>query len=240
MWAKGANYSIFDIPPRVITMPYVKRLAIMYSNLGNLSNHYYDLPGYTILTSVIGFAIYDATNLTGDTNPQRLNISIAGEPIKVRFPNDQMKVSQKNNETKMKCVRFDPINGLVVLSDMISPNVCITRALGQFAIAMPSINVPQTQPSPSPLPLLSKGRKRRESEVWKWWVIGIGVGLLVLMLSITGSVLCYNAFRARKIAKMERKAEKSEALDTIWIGTSKMPSASVTRTRAMLENDFAP
>ncbi|KAK9743118.1 hypothetical protein RND81_03G218700 [Saponaria officinalis] len=241
MWVKGANYSTFDIPPRVITMPYVKRLAIMYDNFGNLSSNYYDLPGYEILSPIIGFAVYNATDLSGDTNPQRLNLTIAGEPIKVRFSDDQMKLSHDNNVMNMKCVRFDPIiNRLVVLSDMISPNICLTRALGQFALAMPLINAPQPQPQPSPFPLLSKNRKRSVFAEMKWWLIGIGVGLLVLMMSIMGFVICYKAFRVRKILRMERKAEKSEALDTIWVRTSKMPSASVTRTRAMLENDFAP
>ncbi|PHU08737.1 BTB/POZ domain-containing protein POB1 [Capsicum chinense] len=60
LWEKGANFSGFSIPPRTILVPYVKRIHIVYNDLGNLSSHYFNLSGYNLLTSVIGFIVYDA------------------------------------------------------------------------------------------------------------------------------------------------------------------------------------
>ncbi|PHT83407.1 hypothetical protein T459_11850, partial [Capsicum annuum] len=57
---KGANFSGFSIPPRIILVPYVKRINIWHNDLGNLSSHYFNIAGYNVLTSVIGFIVYDA------------------------------------------------------------------------------------------------------------------------------------------------------------------------------------
>ncbi|KAF3618886.1 putative endoglucanase-like, partial [Capsicum annuum] len=60
LWEKGANFSGFSIPPRTIPVPYVKRIKILYNDLGNLSSHYFNILGYNLLTSVIDFIVYDA------------------------------------------------------------------------------------------------------------------------------------------------------------------------------------
>ncbi|KAL4385787.1 hypothetical protein GQ457_15G019530 [Hibiscus cannabinus] len=41
LWEKGTNSSFIEIPPRVITMPHVKRLALVYHDLGKWSSKYY-------------------------------------------------------------------------------------------------------------------------------------------------------------------------------------------------------
>ncbi|KNA08204.1 hypothetical protein SOVF_164640 [Spinacia oleracea] len=230
----------------------------MYENLGNLSSHYYELPGYTFLTKVIGFAVYDASGSSGEKRSKRLNITLIGEPIKVKFSKGELLLSQgrnnsnvKNNKVK-KCVRFDPLNGLVELGDMLRPNVCLSQGVGHFAIAMPKVNdstppPPPPSPLPSPpSPLLPSSLGRRDKRkkkiiaLWVWWVVGFAAGFVGLMLLVVCIVLGYKIISSRKFKRMERMSEKSESLDTTWIGNSKLPLAPVTRTQAVLENDFAP
>ncbi|KAJ8444743.1 hypothetical protein Cgig2_030417 [Carnegiea gigantea] len=243
LWDQGANFSYIDVPPRVLTLPYVRRVGIICENFRNWSSHYHELPGYTFVTAIVGIAMYDATDLSGKTKAQRLNIETRGEPVTIKFRD--IRVPKGGNTSDLTCVMFSPSNGDVELSNMTRPNVCSWRDLGHFGIAMPGIIAP-VAPPPSPSPPRgrrgSPRRKRRKDQSeWKWWVIGFAAGLAALGLLVLISVVCYTTFASGKIKKMERRAEKSESLGTIWIGNSRMPSASMTRTQASnLENDSTP
>nr|POE82213.1 hypothetical protein CFP56_49829 [Quercus suber] len=46
--------------------------------------------------------------------------------------------------------------------------------------------------------------------------------------------------KKKKIRKMEKQSEKGVAIDTFWIGGTKMPSASMIRTQPALENEYVP
>ena len=244
LWARGANFSSFDIPPRIITMPYVKRIAIMYENLGNMSSYFYDLPGFKFLTPVVGLVIYDATDVEGRTSPKRLNIALMGKPIRVSY--DHIQVPRGRNSSLLKCVRFEPTSGLVELSDTVSHGVCSSKGPGHFAIALPAVNSTTFSPSPSPSPSFSPlpsplRRGRRKLWPWTWWVVGISAGVAGLILAVSISILGYKAFATRKLRRMESKSEKAESLDARWIGNSKLPWASMTRTQAVnLETDSIP
>lgn len=243
LWAKGAKYRWFEIPPRMMTKPFVKRLAIMYENFGNLSSYYYELPGYRLLTRVVGISIYDATDLSRTRSPKRLNITLAGEAIRVIFS----KGLRKWNHHRIKCARFDPVNRIVELSKVVKSNVCSSQAVGHFAIVMPRSGRigPTTAPTPgigptmqvstaAPTDPLSSSRKKRK--VHKWWLIGLGGGLAGLILLVSVSVVGLKAIGWRKMRRMETSTDKSEALDTRWINeTSKMPSASMIRTQPSLD-----
>ncbi|KAJ0111234.1 hypothetical protein Patl1_00544 [Pistacia atlantica] len=61
-WTSGANYNSINIPPRVVTTPYAKRIAIVYENLGNWSSSYFGVRNYSMVTPVVGFTVYDASN----------------------------------------------------------------------------------------------------------------------------------------------------------------------------------
>ena len=39
---------------------------------------------------------------------------------------------------------------------------------------------------------------------------------------------------------MEKVSERGESFDTVWIGKSKLPSASMVRTQPVLENSYLP
>ncbi|WJX93316.1 hypothetical protein P8452_74856 [Trifolium repens] len=57
------NYKEFHIPIGVIEKPYVKRLVLVYQNLGNFSEKFYPLPnGFSYLTPVLGLLPYSGVN----------------------------------------------------------------------------------------------------------------------------------------------------------------------------------
>ncbi|XP_028774822.1 uncharacterized protein LOC114731743 [Neltuma alba] len=179
LWKRGANFSYFQIPPKTITIPHVRRLAIVYQNLGNWSSHYYNLPGYSLVTSV--------------------------------FPNTTFLAGVKS---RARCVTFSA-NGTFYISEMMNQNVCHSREEGHFTIVVPL------------------ERKRRR---WYLWVIGSVVGFLVLIWVMTYvGISSMRLLKAKRIRAMERQADEDLVLQSRWVGTSKMPSAAVTRTQPVLE-----
>ncbi|XP_047983949.1 uncharacterized protein LOC125224573 [Salvia hispanica] len=107
LWRKGANFSSFLIPPNTLPMPYVKRLLIVYHNLGNCSSSYYSLSGYTLLTPVVGFLVYDASS----KNLSNVELNTNGKTISVSFN------SNSSGNEGAKCAAFGPLRD-VFLSDL--------------------------------------------------------------------------------------------------------------------------
>ncbi|CAN4111498.1 unnamed protein product [Withania somnifera] len=222
-WRRGANFSFFKIPQRVLPWPFVRRFDIIYENLGNLSSKYYDVSNYTFVTPVIGFLAYDATRSREDYGMVELHTM--PNHILVHFP--QISLPQANNNSNknvtMKCVRF-VTNGTIEFSNVTKNNTCISRGQGHFAIVVPSL----------------KPEEEKKGGEWKWWVIGFGVAIVGLVLLVVMGILICKCVRLKKIGNMEKKSEKSEALDTVWVGDSRMPTASGIRTQPVLENSYVP
>ncbi|KAJ0673346.1 hypothetical protein HanOQP8_Chr13g0506981 [Helianthus annuus] len=210
-WRKGANYSGFLMPPQIFAYPFFTRLDIVYSNLGNQSSFYYNVPNHTLVAPVVGFNIYASGNLT------KLNLTLFGGPILVEFPVPQ--------HEKAKCVMFYS-NGTYEMSNMTTQeNMCSVRDQGHFSMVV------QQVPSP---------KKKDRGKLWKWWVFGFAVGVLGLLLVGFIVFVLIRIFRMTSIAKMEKEAEKNEVLGTTNVGQSKMPLATVVRTQPTIENDYIP
>ncbi|KAG5626632.1 hypothetical protein H5410_011850 [Solanum commersonii] len=192
-WRKGANFSFFKIPHRVLPWPFVKRFDIIYENLGNLSSKYYDVTNYTFVTPVVGFLAYDARR--SRENYGMVELNTMENHILIHFP-----PNKDNKNVTMKCVRFVK-NGTIEFSNVTMNNTCMSRGQGHFAIVVPSL----------------KPEEEEEEEE-----NGNGNGGL------------------KKRGNMERQSEKSEALDDVWVGNSRMPSASGIRTQPVLENSYVP
>ncbi|KAM3270779.1 hypothetical protein P3S67_028981 [Capsicum chacoense] len=104
LWEKGANFSGFSIHPRTIPVPNVKRINIVYYDLGNLSSHYFNISGYNLLTSEIGFMVYDApSNISTITSLTKVGLRPMGQPISVEFKN----LSEMVKGRITKCAMFD-------------------------------------------------------------------------------------------------------------------------------------
>lgn len=222
-WLTGANLSYFRIPPRILPVPFVKRFDLLYQNLGNWSHVYYHVPNYTLITPVVGLMLYNASNSStkGDWG---LDLGVNGDPILVQFPSISLR---DNKNVTLQCVQFGA-NGSVELTNMTSPNTCIIRNNGHFSIVVPS----SLPPRPSP--------NKRKEEIWKLWVLGFGLGIIGLILVALLGVLTYKFVKRKRIGQMERQSERNEALETTWIGRSRMPSATGIRTQPTIENEYVP
>ncbi|GAU16844.1 hypothetical protein TSUD_367920 [Trifolium subterraneum] len=80
------NYNEFHIPIGVIEKPYVKRLVLVYHNLGNFSEKFYPLPiGFSYLTPVLGLLSYSGVNLSATKLPQLDLRASVDKPISIKF-----------------------------------------------------------------------------------------------------------------------------------------------------------
>ncbi|CAI9094233.1 OLC1v1029934C1 [Oldenlandia corymbosa var. corymbosa] len=206
----GANLTNVSIPPRSLPVPYVRRLLIVYHDLGNWSSIYNDVPGYTLLTSVIGIMIYNASNMNS-TKLTKLDLKATEKPILIQFNSS---ITPSGSNPRAKCTTFDAY-GRVTMSEMSLPNVCQTRTLGYFSIETPS----------------------KQRKVWIFWVLGFVLGFLclVFVVLLIGTILL-RALTVKRTNDMEREADEGEVLHTFWVNSSKMPRATITRTHPDLEN----
>ncbi|KAK8958168.1 hypothetical protein KSP40_PGU007816 [Platanthera guangdongensis] len=79
----------------------------------------------------------------------------------------------------------------------------------------------------------AKGPGRFGVVNWRVWVaVGLGGLVLVLGAGIWVGVLVR---RRRRMRQMVKEAEEGEALDVVWVGWSKMPSAGLMRTQPIME-----
>ncbi|PIA49175.1 hypothetical protein AQUCO_01300202v1 [Aquilegia coerulea] len=219
-WTMGENFSEFHLPQRILPVPFVNRVDIVYQNLGNWSSTYYSVPGYSMVTPVVGFMVYNATDTTSD-NISKLNISVMDKPISIQFP--QLLLPQGSNLSTVKCVRFVE-DGSTELSDMaLDSRVCTTHDQGHFSVVVP-------------MPKKAKTKER----LWKWLVVGFALGFAGLVLFGLIGFSVFKCVKKKRLAKMEKQADEGVSFENIWIGMSRMPSASVTRTQPVLEHNEVP
>ncbi|XP_062076031.1 uncharacterized protein LOC133780176 [Humulus lupulus] len=214
LWCKGANFSYFSIPSRTISLPHVRRLALVYQDMKNWSSHYYTVPGYSLITSVVGFMAFDASNSSADSFT-KVNLTTMGKPISIHFRHLTLAESTKS---ETRCVTF-AANGSSYLSEMSSFGECQSREQGHFSVVIPEGNSVQ-----------------RKQNVWHWWLTGFILGFIVLVLLGFAGIFFMRILRTKKIQIMERQADEDLVLTSRWVGQSKMPSAGVTRTQPVLEN----
>ncbi|KAL5747601.1 hypothetical protein ACOSQ2_024898 [Xanthoceras sorbifolium] len=214
LWNIGANFSNFHIPSRTITVPHVRRLAIVYQDFGNWSSLYYSVPGYLMIAPVTGFMVFDASNVRA-RRITKLSLNTTGKPIVIRFSNLTF---SEGMISRARCATFSS-NGTLHLSKMSMLSVCYSQDQGHFTIVVPL--------------------KRRPS-LWYLWVLGFVLGFGVLVLVGYLGVVSLKLLKTKKIQVMEKQADEDLVLDTIWVGGSKMPSATVTRTQPVLEDGSFP
>ncbi|KAF3681433.1 putative succinate dehydrogenase [ubiquinone] iron-sulfur subunit 3, mitochondrial-like [Capsicum annuum] len=165
-------YKEFFIPSGIIVEPYVKKLVLVYQNLGNWSSFYYPLPGYTHLAPVLGILAYDANDLYA-TNLPELDILALEDPITIWFPN----VQPAPEGSFPKCVCFYS-NDLVEFGDVKDGNTCETRIQGHFSIVAEVKAAPSPSPTPSaneiaPSPSPTADENDHQNIYSKMWAISL-------------------------------------------------------------------
>ncbi|GJN07144.1 hypothetical protein PR202_ga24946 [Eleusine coracana subsp. coracana] len=232
------GYFEFNIPTGVIVQPHVERVVLVYQSLGNWSDSYYPIPGYTYLAPVLGLLVYDALDLSA-VGLQEQNVIVTESPISVTFSNVR---EVPAGGPSPRCVYFD-LNGVPQFSDLNETNVCSTYRQGHFSIVVNSSAVPPAPaPPPSgaiapPIPPAGEQGKKGNSKAWKiaGGVVGgvLGLGLLASLM------ICLVVHkRHKKLEAMERNAEVGETFRMAQVGHSQAPVASGTRTQPVIENDY--
>ncbi|KAK6129999.1 hypothetical protein DH2020_036281 [Rehmannia glutinosa] len=213
LWTKGANFSDFIIPPKTLPVPYVKRLLIVYHNLGNWSSLYYTLSGYTLLSPVVGFLVYDASSYNFRTkNLSKIELNTNGKPVSIDFQNSSL--ADRGSDLRAKCAAFGAY-GKVFLSDMSLPNMCYSRNQGHFSIVIPFM---------------------KKQKISPFWIVGFLGGFLGLILVGFAGIVGVRSLMGKRNQEMVKEADEGECLETYWIDNSKMPRAEVTRTQPVLES----
>lgn len=229
LYKRGVQYKEFKIPTEVIVQPYVKRLVLVYQNLGNnWSSSCYNISGFIHITPVLGLLAYDAANLSA-TNLPVLNV-VSKSPILINFTNVLINFTNVRPVSGARCVYFD-LNGMPVFEDLISGNICSTRQQGHFSIV---VNASMISPPPAPSPVHAK---RNKSKAWK--IVSAVVGgfiALVLLALLVAWMVRYR--QTRNMAEMERRADVGEALQMARVGNTQAPVAVGTRTQPVLENEY--
>ncbi|KAL6498827.1 hypothetical protein OROGR_028374 [Orobanche gracilis] len=220
LWTNGANHtSYFSIPPSTLPWPLTKRVDIVYQNLGNWSSYYFDVPNHTFVTPIIGFLVYDPNTTSTNQGPIELEL-VVENPIIVRFPNFFIQKDMNIHEA-MKCVRFDT-NGTLELSDLTLESTCVVDRQGHFSVVIPN-------PSGT------------DKVIKRWVIVGVLGGFMLMVLVFVACVVGYDKWvKWNRIKKMDRMSDTNVALDTIWIGRSKMPFGDGTRTQPDIENRYVP
>ncbi|KAE8662796.1 putative protein binding protein [Hibiscus syriacus] len=221
-----AMYKEFQIPIGVVEQPYVERLVLVYQNLGNWSLQYYPLQKYTYLAPVLGLLAYDGSDLSAKNLPE-LDLRAFRGPIKIRFLN----VESVPEGSVRKCIWFD-LHGLVEFSNLTAPNECSTIHQGHLSIVTESISPPTPPPE-------REGRGSNSKRIWI--IIGSVVGGVAL-LALLGILVIWarKCKQRKKMQEMEKAADSGEALHMTTVGDTKAPSATVTRTKPTLEDEYVP
>ncbi|KAG6473973.1 hypothetical protein ZIOFF_067893 [Zingiber officinale] len=225
------RYNEFEIPAGLIVQPYVRRLVLVYHNLGNWSSFYYPLPGYTYLTPVLGILAYDATNLSA-TNLPELSIVVSESFISINFTNVTHVL-----RGDARCVWFD-VNGSPDFQNLVSSNTCSTYRLGHFSIVINSSEIaPSPMPSSPPGPVTTPGgSKNSNAKAWK--IAGGVVGGLVALAALMLLIYCIRQRKNKKVGQLEQHADAGVSLQTARVGNTQIPVASGTRTLPVLENEL--
>ncbi|KAB1201027.1 hypothetical protein CJ030_MR0G005177 [Morella rubra] len=228
------SYKEFQIPTGIVEQPYVKRVVLLYHNLGNLSSYFYPLPGFSYLAPVLGLLAYNASDLSASDLPELFIRASYQNPILIKFPN----LSSSPDGLSPRCVHFD-LHGSVQFDKMLSGNVCPTTQQGHFSVVVES-----TAPSPAPHTEPSArgvgvGGGREKSHNKEWIVLGSVVGGVALAAALALLVASLRRLRhKKKVQQMEWESSRGVTLRSTSIGDTKTPSAMGTRTRPVLEDEI--
>ncbi|PHT28135.1 hypothetical protein CQW23_32258 [Capsicum baccatum] len=149
--------------------------------------------GYNLLTSEIGFMVYDApSNISTITSLTKVGLRPRGQPISVEFKN----LSEMVKGRITKCAMFDE-NGNVSFSEMRFHNLCYTRNYGHFTIMLPQ-------------------EARKKSSIWFFVVKDFVIGLFgVASVALVGWMVL-GIFKFKKRCDMEREAEEEAKCLLLW------------------------
>ncbi|GFP86686.1 hypothetical protein PHJA_000812400 [Phtheirospermum japonicum] len=148
LWQKGANFSNFIIPPKTRPVLHVKRILIVYHNLGNWSSLYYNVSGYAHKP---GHRVFNASNL--DLSKLIELNNTLGKPVSVEFQNSTLATNRRRF-----CASFGSFGKFTLTEMSFSDNVCYSENEGHFSIVVPF--------------------EKKQKKVRPFWIMGFAAGLV--------------------------------------------------------------
>jgi hypothetical protein len=218
------SFKEFEIPIGVMEQPYFKKIVLVYHNLGNWSQIFYPLSGYSYLAPILGLLAYDGTNLLA-SNSCELELRAYDKPILVDFSNYVKKSSPFG--TLAKCVYFD-LFGFIKFDTLLNGNVCAIFEQGHVSIVVES-NAPSIVHS-----------YMREVFKLKIVIICLVGGIVVLIMCGLLIGILRRGKEGTNIKQLELEVDYSENMKIAYIGGTKVPLALETRTKPMIEHDYFP
>ncbi|KAK9103484.1 hypothetical protein Sjap_020738 [Stephania japonica] len=220
----GTQVKEFHLAIGVEVQPCVERVLIVSQNLGDIwSSLYYEdynVPGYQLVSPILGLLAYDATFLNS-TSPSQVKISSGSKPITIDFSN-LTKINDPSIRPFCACFDFD---GNVNVTEQVSNNICASTRHGHFGL------------------LVEASLLQPPGKVSEWKIIvGSAVGgiLGAFLLGLLVVALLVKVKRKAQMVEMERRAYEEEALQISMVGHVRAPTAAGTRTTPIIEHEYIP
>ncbi|KAI0524226.1 hypothetical protein KFK09_003590 [Dendrobium nobile] len=216
LWLRRTNLGYFRLPPCIVTAPHVRRMVLVFYDLGNLSSSFFSVPGHVLVAPVIACIAYDASNVSMLGSIREVSLRPTRDPITIVFPSvDEL------SGPAARCVRFGS-RGLARVGGAAGEGMrCEVSGTGRFSVAV----------------AVGEGKGKRKGKVRMWWV-WMWMGILCWSVGMVGLGVG-RVRRKRRMEEMERRGEEGEVLDIVWVGGSKLPAALATRTTPAIESDSA-
>uniref|UniRef100_A0A0D9WM61 Legume lectin domain-containing protein n=1 Tax=Leersia perrieri TaxID=77586 RepID=A0A0D9WM61_9ORYZ len=225
LWADGINATAVavTVPPRVVTAPFARRVAIVFLRFAaNASPPLFSPPpGYDLAAPVVAILAYDAAS--GSNSP--VSLRALGAPVRIEF--------NSSTAPTARCVTFAGGGGEAVATHDVAAGTsrCEVSGTGHYGLAV-------KKPAPAPVNTPTSTPVREKWWVWKVAVSAGGIAAAsFVMISVAGVVRWR---RRRRREEMERRAMGGEELGRMAVRGSRMPSAKMVRTRPEVEEESSP
>ncbi|KAL0907591.1 hypothetical protein M5K25_022009 [Dendrobium thyrsiflorum] len=206
---QGADFKEFHLSPGLVAHPHSKRLLIVHQNLGNLSDSLYSLPGYQLISPVLGLLIYDAIG----SNSTELDVKVTKAPIELDFSRI---AGVPEIKEELLCAVFGLGKQVEVLG---RGRVCLVKGQGHFGL------------------VVERGMEKVVRR-WKLVVAAATAGAMgAVLIGLVVVAVVKGKKKERRMAEMERRAYENEALRVSMVGHLRAYTAAAVRTAPAMERE---
>ncbi|KAK8951310.1 hypothetical protein KSP39_PZI004829 [Platanthera zijinensis] len=210
---RGAVINEFRLSSGLVAHPHVKRLLFILQNLGNLSASLYSVPGYKLVSPVLGLLVYDAA---GTNAAAELHLSVTKKPIEVDF---SKVAGVEDRKEEAVCALFGLGGRVEIAGRSGAGGVCFAKEQGHFGLVV-------------------KGGGDGGMRRWKVVAATAALGAVgVALLGVLVMAVVRGKRKERRMSEMERRANEDEALRVSMVGNMRTYTATAVRTAPEMENE---
>ncbi|KAH7352208.1 hypothetical protein KP509_19G034300 [Ceratopteris richardii] len=236
---RGISFNEFTIPRGMLVQTGGPFVIIVYRRVFNFTL-YTAPPGYAFASPTVGIVIYTNLNTTLDHLPlPEMTILSPNSTMTAKFNlSFQAAKLAHGASPPLRCAYFD-INGTASIASIsVYPNICSFKVLKDVAILIPESSSIRVSPAPSPaVHALLPSTSHNASRKWEFVLLVIAallVAMAILMFVVVKALRILNECEA---VRMKELPDHEEKLQTSLIGHTRAPTASIVRTRPVLETE---